>query len=168
MRDLQERRAVVAALAGRRGWLIPAVAVVVAAVDQITKTLALDHLQAYRAQPVIGPLHWYLTFNTGAAFSLGTGVTPILEAAVIVLVVGLVVFSRRVGSSASVPVAVALGMILGGALSNLGDRLFRHVPVHGGVVDFIRAVTWWPVFNVADACVVVGVILLALTWRSRA
>ena len=169
MRHLQERRAVVAPIAARpRRLLIPAAAVVVVALDQLSKTWALDHLQPYQARPVVGPVHWYLTFNTGAAFSVGTGVTPILEAVVVVLIVGLVVFSRRASRSATVPVCLALGLILGGALSNLGDRLFRHVAVHGGVVDFIRAVTWWPVFNVADASIVVGVILLLLTWRSRA
>lgn len=138
------------------------------AADQWTKSLALEHLHPYEARHVIGPVHWYLTYNTGAAFSVGTGITPILEAVVVALIVGLVVFSRRASRSATAPVTVALGMILGGALSNLGDRLFRHLPVHGGVVDFIRAVSWWPVFNLADASIVVGVILLLLTWRSRA
>jgi len=140
----------------------------VIAVDQITKSLALDHLEPYVPHHVVGPVAWYLTFNAGAAFSMGTGVTPILEAVVIGLVVGLVLYSRRASRSASVPAGVALGLLIGGALSNLGDRLFRDLPVQGGVVDFIRAVTWWPVFNVADACIVVGVILLVLTWPARA
>jgi signal peptidase II len=138
----------------------------VAATDQITKTAALDHLVPYRAAHVVGPVYWYLTYNSGAAFSLGTGVTPILEAAGVVLIVGLLLFTRRASRTASIPVSVALGMLLGGALSNLGDRLFRHLPVDGGVVDFIRAVTWWPVFNVADSSIVVAVVLLALTWRT--
>ncbi|MDA8044126.1 MAG: signal peptidase II [Actinomycetota bacterium] len=169
LRDLQERRTLVAAVGvGSRRPLIPVAAAVVVAADQITKSLALDHLRPYQARHVVGPVHWYLTFNTGAAFSVGTGVTPILEAVVVVLIVGLVVFSRKAARTATAPVSVALGMVLGGALSNLGDRLFRHLPVQGGVVDFIRAVTWWPVFNVADASIVIGVILLALTWRSRA
>ena len=171
MRDLQERRAVVAPLRaanwGRR-LLTPVAAAVVIAADQVTKTLALDHLDPVRRTHVVGPVYWELTYNSGAAFSMGAGVTPIVEAAVVVLIVALLVFARRSSRSASVPVSIALGMLLGGALSNLGDRLFRNLPVHGSVVDFIRAVGWWPVFNVADASIVIAVVLLVLTWRSDA
>ena len=147
--------------------------VAVAAVDQITKTLAENHLDPFRRTHVMGPVYLELTYNRGAAFSMGTGVTPILEAVVVVLIVGLLLFARRASRSAPVPVSIAFGLLLGGALSNLGDRLFRQpsiggVAVHGGVVDFIRAVGWWPVFNVADSCIVVGVIVLALTWRTSA
>lgn len=168
MRELQERRAVVPALtvSAARRLLIPAVAAVVIAVDQVTKTLALDHLDPVRPTHVVGPVYWELTYNSGAAFSMGAGVTPIVEAAVVVLIVGLLLYARRSSRSAPVPVSVALGMLLGGSLSNLGDRLFRDLPVHGSVVDFIRAVGWWPVFNVADASIVVAVILLVFTWRS--
>lgn len=165
MRHLQKRRVVVPAVAlRRRQLLIPAVAAVVVAVDQITKTLALDHLDPLNRTHVVGPVFLELTYNSGAAFSLGTGITSVLEVAVVVLIVGLLAFTRRASRSASAPVSVALGMLLGGALSNLGDRLFRHLPVHGGVVDFIRAVGWWPVFNVADACIVVGAFLLAIEY----
>lgn len=150
---------------GRR-LLTPAVAAVVIALDQVTKTLALDHLDPARPTHVVGTLYWELTYNSGAAFSMGAGVTPIVEAAVVVLIVGLLVYARRTSRSGSAPVSVALGMLLGGALSNLGDRLFRNLPVHGAVVDFIRAVGWWPVFNVADASIVIAVVLLVLTWRS--
>ena len=169
MRDLQERRVVVAplGLTGRR-LLIPTAAVAVIIVDQVTKTIALDHLQWYTPRHVAGPVYFDLTVNRGAAFSLGTGVTPILEAGVVVLIVGLLIFSRRASRSGPIVASVALGLLLGGALSNLGDRLFRHLPVDGGVVDFIRAVTWWPVFNVADSSIVIGVIILVLSWRERA
>ncbi|HMC39799.1 MAG TPA: signal peptidase II [Acidimicrobiales bacterium] len=166
MRDLQERRPVVAAVAARRRLLVPAAAAAVIVVDQVTKTLALDHLDPVRPTHVVGPVYFELTYNTGAAFSMGTGVTPILEAVVIALIVGLLLFTRRATRSARPVVTAALGALLGGALSNLGDRLFRHLPVHGGVVDFIRAVGWWPVFNVADASIVISVIVVVLTWRS--
>ena len=64
--------------------------------------------------------------------------------------------------------AVGLGLLLGGALGNLGDRLFRHPKgFPGGVVDFIQAVSWWPIFNVADAAIVVGVIILVLAYWAR-
>lgn len=169
MRHLQKRRSVVSPVAiWARRLLIPVVAAVVIAADQITKTVALDHLDPYRATHVIGPVYWELTYNSGAAFSMGAGVTPIVEAAVVVLIVGLLLYVRRASARASIPVSVGLGMLLGGALSNLGDRVGRQLPVHGSVVDFIRAVSWWPVFNVADACIVIGVVLLVLTWRSSA
>ena len=116
----------------------------------------------------MGPVYLELTYNSGAAFSLGTGVTPILEAAVVVLIVGLLIFTHRTSRSAPAVASVAMGMLLGGALSNLGDRLFRHLPVHGGVIDFIRAASWWPVFNVADSSIVIGVIVLVLSWRTSA
>ena len=166
MRELQERRVVVAAL-GRTGRrpLIPIAALAVIFTDQVTKTLAVDHLDLYRPTHVVGPVYLALTYNSGAAFSLGTGVTPILEAVVVVLIVGLLIFSRRASRSGPVVASVAMGMLLGGALSNLGDRLFRHLPIHGGVVDFIRAVGWFPVFNVADSSIVIGVIILVLFWR---
>lgn len=172
MRDLQSRRAVVAAVAARR-LLIPAVAAVVIAADQYTKTWALQHLTLGVPRHVVGPVNLLLTYNTGAAFGLGTGVTPIVEAAAVALIVWLLAASRRASRAASWPMAVGLGLLLGGAFANLGDRLFRHPRgFPGGVVDFIQAVSWWPIFNVADAAIVVGVIILvAAYWakdRSRA
>ena len=167
MRDLQSRRAVVPSVAARR-LLIPAVAAVVVAADQVTKTLALHHLTLGVPRHVIGPVNLLLTYNTGAAFGVGTGITPIVEAAVVVLIVWLMAASRRASRAASWPMAVGLGLLLGGAFGNLGDRLFRHPRgFPGGVVDFIQAVTWWPIFNVADAAIVVGVILLVISYWAR-
>ncbi len=165
---LSSPSSVLAAATWGRRLLIPLTAGVVIVADQVTKTLAVNHLDPVRRTHVVGPVYWELTYNSGAAFSMGAGVTPIVEAAVVVLIVGLLVYARRARHSASVPVSIALGLLLGGALSNLGDRLFRNLPVHGSVVDFIRAVGWWPVFNVADASIVVGVVLLVLTWRADA
>lgn len=174
MRDLQERRAVLTALRGRSrhrragGLLIASVAALVVTGDQLSKSWALHNIDPLRPRHVAGPLNLVLTYNTGAAFSLGTGVTPILEAVVVVLVVWLLAISRRASRSASVPVSIGLGLLLGGALGNLADRLFRSIPGHpGAVVDFIQAASWWPVFNVADACIVVGVIILVLAHGLR-
>ena len=143
------------------------VAAVVVIVDQLTKSWALDNLTVPRH--VLGPTNLVLTFNRGAAFSIGTGISPIVEAVVIVLVVVLVAFSSRMSRSAPVWASVALGLLLGGALGNLGDRLFRDIPFHpAAVVDFIQLVSWWPVFNVADASIVAGVALLALFyWKGE-
>jgi signal peptidase II len=165
---VQERRPLVAAVRPARRLTIPAVAAVIAVADQVTKTLALDGLSPYTPRHVLGPVNLVLTYNRGAAFSLGTGVTPILEGAVILLIVGLLAFSRRASRNASWPVVIGLGLLLGGAVGNLIDRLFRHVTGHpGAVVDFIQGVSWWPVFNVADASIVVGVIVLLLGYSTR-
>jgi signal peptidase II len=171
VRLLQERRtlspavAVPASLAARR-LVVPVVAAAVTFSDQVSKTWALHH--AYPARHVIWSLWFDLTFNSGAAFGIGNGVTPLVEAGVFAVVAGLVVFGRRTEWGKSWAVTVALGLILGGAAGNLGDRFFRHIPGHhGAVVDFIAAARvgqqdWWPVFNVADSSIVVGVVLLVV------
>jgi signal peptidase II len=145
-----------------RRLVIPVVAAIVIAVDQITKTWALHH--AATARHVVGPVNLVLTFNSGAAFSLGGGVTPIIETIAVALVIWLAAVSRRASRSGSLAVSLGLGLLLGGALGNLVDRLFRHH--HSAVIDFIQAVSWWPVFNVADASIVVGVVVLALAYAT--
>jgi signal peptidase II len=171
---MQERRAVVTALstAGRltgRRLLIPALAALVVLADQASKSWALHHLRL-SDRHIVGPVWFVLTFNSGAAFSLGRGVTPFVEAVVVVLVAWLVVFSRRASRAASAPLAMGLGLLLGGAAGNLIDRVFRHH--HGAVIDFIDGLRvgshdWWPVFNVADAAVVVGVVTLVWCYSRR-
>jgi len=104
-------------------------------------------------------LRLQVTTNTGAAFSLAGGAGPIIA----VLALGVVGFllwqGRTIASRAG---SVALGLILGGALGNLADRAFRGNGFFGGgVIDFID-VQWWPVFNVADSCVVIGGIMLVI------
>jgi len=144
--------------------LLAALAVAVVALDQLTKTWALHALDD-------GPIHvWWrlrlvLALNSGAAFSLGTGLTPFIIAGGVVLLVVLLVFMSR--SVATRPAAVALGLVLGGALGNLTDRLVRHN--HRAVIDWIDFRPW-PTFNVADAAVVCGAILLVLSgaeWGRR-
>lgn len=131
------------------------------AADQLTKTWAVDRLGR-------GPIHlvWKLdlrlSYNTGAAFSLGQGWAPVFAALAVLIVVALLVGLRRVRSRA---MAVAIGLVVGGALGNLADRLFR--AHHGAVVDFIE-LHFWPTFNVADSCITIGVILAGfLLWRSE-
>ena len=132
------------------------------AADQITKTWALHHTDP--ARHVVGPIYLVLTYNSGAAFSLGGGATPIIETVAVALVIWLAAVSRRATRSGSLAISVGLGLLLGGALGNLIDRVFRHH--HSAVIDFIQAVSWWPVFNVADASIVVGVIVLALAYAT--
>jgi signal peptidase II len=136
---------------------VVAVAVVVA--DQVTKTLALRHLAD-------GPVHLFwtlwlnLSFNAGAAFGLGRGLGPVLVAVAIAVLVVLLGLGRA--ATARPLAAVALGLLLGGAVGNLIDRLVRE---HGGaVIDFID-LRWWPIFNVADMGITIGAVLLVLTSR---
>jgi signal peptidase II len=142
-----------------------AVALAVVAVDQVTKTLALHHLVVPRH--VVGTLWLELTFNSGASFGVGRGVTPVIEVVVVVLVVGLLVFGRRASRSASRVAIVGLGLMVGGAIGNLIDRVLRHN--HGAVIDFIDIAQvgrreLWPVFNVADSAIVVGAIVVVSSY----
>ena len=127
-------------------------------VDRVTKLLAIEHLKGRPPVPVVG--EWLqLTYveNTGAAFSLGTGMTVVFTIIAVVVVVVILRTSRKLGSLGW---AIALGGLLGGALGNLTDRLTREPGFgRGSVVDFI-ALPNYPVFNVADMAVVGAAILM--------
>jgi signal peptidase II len=143
---------------GRRGaTILFATAACVFAVDRLTKIWA-EHTLADRPIDLIrGVLTLRLTTNSGGAFSLGQSAPWFFAAATIVVsaLIVLTSFHRR-----SVWSSVALGLILGGALGNLADRVLRGPGLGGHVVDFIDFHVW-PVFNVADSAVVIGAILLA-------
>ena len=142
----------------RRVRLLVAVAAVILAADIATKVLAVRLLNPGQPVSIIGDtVTWTLVRNSGAAFSMATGYTWILTLIASAVVVGIVWMGRRLVSPWW---AIGLGMILGGALGNLVDRFFRWPgPLRGHVVDFL-SIGWWPVFNVADACVVGGAVLL--------
>jgi signal peptidase II len=141
--------------ASRRLLLTAAVAAIVVAADQATKSWAVSRL-SHGSIHVFWKLDFVLQYNSGAAFSVAQGWAPVIGAVAIVVVCVLLVAARHAGSAA---ISVALGLVVGGAIGNLSDRLFRSH--RGGVVDFI-AFHFWPTFNVADSCVVVGGILLAI------
>ncbi len=134
-----------------------AVATVVVAADQITKSLALSDLATHDVH-VVGPFSFRLTFNTGVAFSIGTGLSGPIIVVAVVLVLAVLAMAR---GAPSMPSAVAFGLVLGGAIGNLSDRLFRGH--HGAVVDFIYT-RFWPTFNVADSCIVIGCFALAVSF----
>jgi signal peptidase II len=142
----------------RRVGLLVAVAAVVLAVDIATKVAAVRLLVPGEPVSIIGDtVTWNLVRNSGAAFSMATGWTWILTLIALAVVIGIVWMGRRLVSPWW---ALGLGLILGGALGNLVDRIFRAPgPLRGQVVDFL-SVGWWPVFNVADSCVVCGAVLL--------
>jgi len=145
----------------RRISLLLAVAVAVLVTDIITKAVVVATLSDRLPLKLLGGfLTLRVTRNPGAAFSLGG---PSVTAVFALIAVGVIVFilraSRRIQSLAW---AVTLGLLLGGATGNLTDRIFRWPgPFRGWVVDWIQ-VPHWPVFNVADSCIVCGGILAVL------
>ena len=142
----------------RRYRVIGVVAAAVVALDQLTKWWALRTL-GDRSIDLVGSLRLALTFNKAGAFGLGSSFVPVLA----VVAVGVVlVFVVRGDPSARLAVAVALGLVLGGAFGNLADRVFRDPGLlRGAVIDFID-LQWWPVFNLADAAITCGCVLLVL------
>ena len=129
-------------------------------VDRVTKLLAERHLEDRPPIDVIsGVLQFRFTTNPGGAFGLFGRATWLFVGASLVVVVIIIIASRRPPSGAA---AVALGLVLGGALGNLTDRLVRGSKFSGEVVDFIDFQVW-PVFNIADSCIVIGAALLLFT-----
>ena len=127
-----------------------AVAIVVA--DQATKHWALNALGHGRTIDIVGSLRFNLAFNTGMAFAKGQGIGPIIAVVGVIVVAYLLVGLRR----DTKPGAVLVGMVAGGAAGNIVDRLFRgDAWLRGAVVDFID-LQWWPIFNIADAAIVLG------------
>lgn len=139
---------------------IAATALVVVALDQLTKGWALEALDD-RTIDLFWTLRLRLVFNSGAAFGLGSRFSPVIA----LLVVAIVLVLLRAGRGLRGRVApLSVGLVVGGALGNLLDRVFREGGgfLGGAVVDFLD-LQWWPVFNVADVAVVVGAVLLSLS-----
>lgn len=141
----------------RRG-ILAAVIVAVAVVDQVSKVVALGTLDERSPVQIIGNLfELRLVFNPGAAFSFGTNATWVFTTLQLAYIVAVVCFSNWLRSPVS---AVSAGLIAGGALGNLTDRLFREPGFYvGHVVDFL-SVKGFAVFNIADSAITVGVIIL--------
>jgi len=140
--------------ATRRLWLL--IAFIVAA-DQATKHWALNRLSSARTIDLIGSLRFNLAFNEGMAFSQATGAGPIIGALAFVVIIVIVLWLRR---NAKGLAGVAAGLIVGGATGNLIDRLLRgDAWLRGAVVDFID-LQWWPIFNIADAAISTGAVLM--------
>jgi signal peptidase II len=144
---------------------MPVTAVLVLLADQISKHFVVAGLpegQSVEVASWLAPvLHFTHVTNTGAAFGLFRGGGDFFIVISAIVIVAIIVFYRQLPDSQWL-MRVALGLQLGGATGNFLDRL-RH---DGSVVDFIDLHFWplreWPVFNVADSSLVVGVILLAL------
>lgn len=138
--------------ASRLRALALATAAGVVVIDQGSKAWVMHHLAPGESIRVVGPiLSLTRIVNTGAGFGLWPGSWPLL-AGFAALLAALLVWEA--GQAGTRRVAFALGLVLGGAVGNLLDRALHH-----GVVDFLN-VHVWPVFNVADAAVTVGVLVL--------
>src|SRR5262245_1387755 len=131
--------------------LLLGVFVVMFAVDQVTKWLAVDRLTDQPDKQLVGDLlKLNLTRNAGAAFSTGTGYTELFTLLAAVAAGFVLWLGRRVRDTWW---AVAFGLLLAGICGNLADRLFRSPGVlRGQVVDFLQ-LPHWPIFNVADICI---------------
>jgi len=145
--------------ARRVSGLSLAIAAVIVVLDQLTKHWAVNALADGAARHVVWTLQWNLTFNSGMAFSRGEGWGPVIGLLAFGVVLVLASTSARLGTRSA---EVAAGLLIGGALGNLVDRLFRGDGwMRGAVVDFID-MQWWPIFNIADIGVTVGAVLFAV------
>jgi len=141
------------------------VSVIVIALDQITKSIAVDQLQLYQSAAMFSGFSFTLMHNVGAAFSFLSDASGwqrwLFTAIAIVVSAAIIMWIKRLAQDQRMT-AIALTMILGGAIGNLWDRV-----VLGYVIDFIDVYYGdhhWPAFNIADSAISVGAALLILDW----
>ncbi|OFI38324.1 signal peptidase II [Arthrobacter sp. SW1] len=141
-------------------WLFAGFAAFAYAFDQLTKLWVTATMVEGERIPVFPPLlHWYYIRNSGAAFSIGENVTWVFTLVMAGVSVAIFFQLRKLGSAWW---ALALGLLLGGALGNLTDRLFREPSFGmGHVVDFIQLPNF-AIFNIADSAVVSAVVVICL------
>ncbi len=128
--------------------------------DQLTKLWVTSSMVEGERIPVLPPLlHWYFIRNSGAAFSIGENVTWVFSIIMAGVSIAILFQVRKLGSAWW---ALALGLLLGGALGNLTDRLFREPSFGmGHVVDFIQLPNF-AIFNIADSAVVSAVVIICI------
>ncbi|HXR12020.1 MAG TPA: signal peptidase II [Gaiellaceae bacterium] len=140
--------------AGMIQWTgLVAIALAAVAADQLTKHIVTGHLGLDEGIHVVGPFWIHHVQNSGIAFGLFASATPIVIVLTGIAVAWMLVFFARSGARHPV-LPVALGLVIGGSLSNLVDRVRL-----GYVTDFID-LRYWPAFNLADSFIVVGVAIL--------
>jgi signal peptidase II len=144
----------------RRIGILLAVAAVVYALDVVTKLLVVAKLTPGQPVHVLGSfLQLDYTRNSGAAFSIGWGYTAVFSLIAIGVILVIIRLARRLYSA---PWAFALGLLLGGAIGNLTDRIARAPgPFRGWVVDFIQF-PHFAIFNLADSAITCGGVLMVL------
>lgn len=142
--------------------LLGVVAVIVYVIDQVTKMMVVNDLVEGQPVQILGDfLVFHFVRNPGAAFSLASGSTWIFSILAAVVTAAIVIFARKIKSLAW---AVVFGLLLGGTLGNLTDRLIREPSFgEGHVIDFISMPWMLPaIFNVADIAIVSSMILFVL------
>lgn len=153
------------ALSIRALVVLAIVALGVYAFDQVTKILVVANLPERESVPFIGELlQFYFIKNSGAAFSLGEGMTWIFSIVATGVAIFIVIFARRIRSTSW---AVLFGMLLGGNIGNLTDRLFREPSFgQGHVIDFLQLYLFPAIFNIADVAIVSSMgLFILLTLR---
>jgi signal peptidase II len=161
MHRVQDRRTVAPVARRTSAAIILGAAVASVIVDQITKSIA-EHSLADAPIGLPFGARLVLTYNSGAAFSVGAGRSAVFTVIASLTICGLTAYA--VWARHRVADAIAFGLIIGGAAGNLFDRLLR---ANGGrVIDFVEIAHWWPVFNWADTSLFCGVaLLLVLSFR---
>jgi len=140
--------------AGLWQWLgLAAVALAALAADQLTKAVVSNNLALDEAIHVLGPFSIHHVQNSGIAFGLFSSATAVVIVLTSVAVAWMLVFFARSGSRHPI-LPAALGLVIGGSVSNLMDRVRL-----GHVTDFLDF-RYWPAFNLADTFIVVGVVIL--------
>jgi len=148
----------------RLAWLLYGTAGAAYLLDRLTKIWAENTLAGEPPIEVIpGVLRLTYTTNSGGAFGLGQSAPWLFAGATIVVSAIIVISSARLGRRSA---AVALGLVLGGALGNLTDRAVNGAGLTGRVIDFID-LRVWPIFNVADMAIVAGALILAISSFQR-
>jgi len=150
----------------KRVWIVPITVVLVVIVDAASKLWALSNLQLGDSKPLIpGILQLTLTTNTGGAFGIGREFGPLMTILPIAICGGIICWihkREKSGAHLALLECIAFGLVVGGALGNIADRLFR-----GKVTDFLEfAFVSFPIFNVADALIDVGIALLIISTLS--
>jgi signal peptidase II len=146
--------------AGRKLPVVIGVALTVLALDVLTKLVVVHALSGHAPIRLLGGfLTLLLLRNSGAAFSIGTSMTIVFTAIAVAVICYILRAARKLRS---LPWAITLGLLLGGATGNLADRIFRSPGLfRGDVVDWIE-LPHWPVFNLADSAIVCGGVLAVL------
>lgn len=144
----------------RRFWIFPLVAIVVVALDQVSKQWIRAHSVPGEVLYEYGRLTIVHVCNTGAAFGILQGQSVILSVLALIAIIIVMVFYRHITGTSNW-YSLTLGMVLGGAIGNVVDRIRL-----GCVTDFIDVRLWgsyhWPAFNVADSAISVGIVLLVV------
>ena len=148
----------------RRLGVLLAIAVIAYVADVVAKVVVVATMTEGETGHSFGLVTLRLIRNPGAAFGLGVGVTVLFTTISALVVLAILRTSRRLGS---LPWAITLGLLLGGALGNLTDRIVRYTsPFRGYVIDFIELPAW-PIFNLADSCIcVAGAMMVYLAFRN--